>query len=73
MRHRTGLALGISLAVSARAKHKAHMTSSRAAPDADVRNHRASGPASAYDAMPARSPSFGYGVGDNSHGCSACN
>jgi hypothetical protein len=63
----------------ARSQHKTHAPTSRAAPAADMQGSRTYGPggANAYGAMQggsssSGSASFGYGVGDNSHGCSAC-
>jgi hypothetical protein len=62
-------------------QHKAtHFTAQRAY-NANDRRYReyGAGPASAYGAIPDGSgfaspsyPGFGYGYGDNSHGCSAC-
>lgn len=61
-----------------------HFTADRA-PDAGYRSYRVerdygAGSASAYGAIPGGPglagpsyPGFGYGYGDNSHGCSACN
>jgi hypothetical protein len=88
MKNRTGLLLGVlSLAAAtvvtvapsaafARTHHKVHVTGSHVAHRAMARTSRAYGPGAtnAYGAMPGGSPapSFGYGVGDNSHGCAAC-
>ena len=58
----------------ARSPHKVH-AASRAAPSADGQGSRYNSTTSnAYGAMQggSSSPSFGYGVGDNSHGCAAC-
>jgi len=88
MQHRPGISLkAAALAVAtlaafataapsgafARSPHKAH-AASRAAPSADSQGSRYNPAASnAYGAMQgSSSPSFGYGVGDNSHGCAAC-
>jgi hypothetical protein len=57
-----------------------HFTAAREH-NADDRRYRAygAGPANAYGAIPGGPgisspsyPGFGYGYGDNSHGCSAC-
>lgn len=87
MQNRPGYLLGVlSLAIAAaatvapsgafaRTHHKVHATTARA-PGAEARSLRLYGPgaANAYGAIPggSSSPGFGYGVGDNSHGCSAC-
>jgi hypothetical protein len=64
----------------ARSPHKSHAATSRAAPAPDAQNSRSyrSGNTNAFGAMQSgpsssgSSASYGYGVGDNSHGCSAC-
>jgi hypothetical protein len=68
---------------ASRQHHATHFAAQRAH-HAGYRGYRAygeygAGPASAYGAIPDGSgfaspsyPGFGYGYGDNSHGCSAC-
>jgi hypothetical protein len=54
--------------------HRATHSTAPRAPAASYRQYRTE-PANAYGAMPggASYPGYGYGYGDNSHGCSACN
>jgi hypothetical protein len=61
----------------ARSPHRTHAVS-RTAP-VGMQSPRAYGPgtSNAYGAMPgapssSSAPSYGYGVGDNSHNCAAC-
>jgi hypothetical protein len=60
----------------ARSPHRAHSVS-RTAPDLQRARVYGPGTFNAYGAMPGApsssgSPSYGYGVGDNSHNCAAC-
>jgi hypothetical protein len=72
-----------AIAGTSRQHHATHFTAQRPR-HAGYRGYRAygeyeAGPASAYGAIPGGSefaspsyPGYGYGYGDNSHGCSAC-
>ena len=87
MQHIARLSLGVfALAVAvaaavpsgamARTPHKGSHAAPREKP-AEIQGYRyGSRPNGAYDAIPGGSssyPGYGYGYGDNSHGCSACN